>query len=193
LLTPRLTRYCPHAPTEQQTVALIAHRFLPDDEPSEIFYGGAAGGGKSDWLLMGALEYVDVPDYAAIIFRRTFTDLALPGAIMARSRQWLAQTDASWNDQLKQWRFPSGATLQFAYMDHDGDELRYQSAEFQFVGFDELTQFPEEQYEYLFSRLRRPILSPETAPERRARSKRCNVCRSACAPHPTRAAADTAG
>jgi hypothetical protein len=78
-------RYCPHAPTEQQTLALVAHRFLPDDEPSEVFYGGAAGGGKSDWLLMGALEYVDVPGYAAIIFRRTYTDLSLPGAIMARS------------------------------------------------------------------------------------------------------------
>jgi hypothetical protein len=159
-LTPRISGYCPHAPTEQQTLALIAHRFLPDDEPSEVFYGGAAGGGKSDWLLMGALEYVDVPDYAAIIFRRSFTDLALPGAIMARSKQWLANTDAVWNEQQKQWRFPAASTLQFAYMDHDGDELRYQSAEFQFVGFDELTQFPEEQYTYLFSRLRRPENGP---------------------------------
>lgn len=121
-----------------------------------MFYGGAAGGGKSDWLLMGALEYVDVPEYAAIIFRRTFTDLSLPGAIMARSKQWLRQTDATWNEQLKQWAFPSGATLQFAYLKDAGDELRYQSAEFQYVGFDELTQFPEGQYTYLFSRLRRP-------------------------------------
>lgn len=117
---------------------------------------------------MGALQYVDVPGYAAIIFRRTFTDLALPGAIMARSRQWLADTDAAWNDQLKQWRFPSTATLQFAYMDHEGDELRYQSAEFQYVGFDELTQFPEEQYTYLFSRLRRPKLSDETTADQRS-------------------------
>lgn len=156
LLTPKLSRYCPHLPTEQQTLALVAHNFLPVDEPSEVFYGGAAGGGKSDWLLMGGLEYVDVPDYAAIIFRRTFTDLALPGAVMSRSKQWLAGTDAVWNEQQKQWRFPSGATLQFAYMDHPGDELRYQSAEFQYVGFDELTQFPEAQYTYLFSRLRRP-------------------------------------
>ena len=155
-MTPRRSRYCPHAPTEQQAVALVAHRFLPDDGPSEVFFGGAAGGGKSDWILMGALEYVDVPDYAAIVFRRSFTDLALPGAVMARSKQWLAGTDATWNEQQKQWRFPSGATLQFAYLDHAGDELRYQSAEFQYVAFDELTQFPEPQYEYLFSRLRRP-------------------------------------
>src|SRR6185369_6202994 len=149
VLTPRLLtesslrRYCPHAPTARQTAALVAHHFLPADEPSEVFYGGAAGGGKSDWLLMGGLEYVDVPGYAAIIFRRTFADLALPGAIMARSKQWLTNTDAKWNEQQKQWRFPSGAVLQFGYMEHTGDELRYQSAEFQYIGFDELTQFPE--------------------------------------------------
>lgn len=159
LLTPRLSSYCPHAPTEKQTLALIAHRFLPAEEPSEVFYGGAAGGGKSDWLLMGALEYVDVPGYAAIIFRKTFTDLALPGAIMSRSHEWLRSTDAHWNAQ-KQWVFPSGAVLQFAFMDRASDELRYQSAEFQFVGFDELTQFPEDQYTYLFSRLRRPEEGP---------------------------------
>jgi hypothetical protein len=163
LLTPRLSKFCPHAPTERQSIALVAHRFLPDNEPSEVFYGGAAGGGKSDWLLMGALEYVDVPGYAAIIFRKTFTDLALPGAIMARSREWLVRFEKNgvrWNDQLKQWAFPSGASIQFAYMDHALDELRYQSAEFQYVAFDELTQFPEAQYTYLFSRLRRPSEGP---------------------------------
>jgi hypothetical protein len=172
-LTPRLMaepsvrRYCPHAPTRQQTVALVAHHFLPDEEKSEVFYGGAAGGGKSDWLLMGALEYVDVPGYAALILRRSYTDLSLPGAIMARSKEWLTRTDAIWNEQRKQWSFPSGASLQFAYMDHDGDELRFQSAEFQYIGFDELTQFPEAQYTYLFSRLRRPELNDETPAELR--------------------------
>lgn len=162
LLTPRVSGFCPHQPTERQTAALVAHRFLPDDEPSEVFYGGAAGGGKSDWLLMGALEYVDVPGYAAILFRRTLTELALPGALLARAREWLEpQAGVHWNDDRKQWRFPSGATIQFAYMDSAGDELRYQSAEFQYVAFDELTQWPtSSQYEYLFSRIRRPATGP---------------------------------
>jgi hypothetical protein len=89
LTTPRLSRYVPHVPTDQQTAGLVAHRFLPGDEPSEVFYGGAAGGGKTDWLLMGALEYVDVPGYAALLLRRTFAELALPGSLMDRSKQWL--------------------------------------------------------------------------------------------------------
>jgi len=53
----------------------------------EVLYGGAAGGGKSDALLMGALQFVDVPGYAAILFRRTFSDLALPDALIPRSHE----------------------------------------------------------------------------------------------------------
>lgn len=146
---------------------------MPEDEPSEVFYGGAAGGGKSDWLLMGALEYADVPGYAAIVFRRTFTDLALPGAIMQRAHEWLApwqkRGEAHWSGQDKRWTFPGGASLQFAYLEHENDIYRYQSAEFQYVGFDELTQFSEQQYRYLFSRLRRPALTDETPKHERGK------------------------
>jgi predicted ribonuclease YlaK len=55
----------------------------------EALYGGAAGGGKTDALLMAALQYVDIPNYSAILLRRSYTDLALPGAIMSRARAWL--------------------------------------------------------------------------------------------------------
>jgi predicted phage terminase large subunit-like protein len=122
----------------------------------EAFYGGAAGGGKSDALLMAALQYVDVPGYAAILFRRTYADLALPGGLMDRASEWLGPTDARWSSTTATWTFPSGATLSFGYLAAETDKYRYKSAEFQFVGFDEATQFSETQYLYLFSRLRRP-------------------------------------
>jgi Terminase large subunit, T4likevirus-type, N-terminal len=156
LATPRLSAYVPHVPTDQQTAGLVAHRFLPGDEPSEVFYGGAAGGGKTDWLLMGALEWVDVPGYAALLLRRSFAELALPGSLMDRSKRWLSGSGAHWNEQLKRWTFPAGSTLAFGYLETDSDLYRYQSAEFQMIGFDELTEFTEAQYTYLFSRLRRP-------------------------------------
>lgn len=140
--------YCAHVPTPRQLA------FLQLD-CREALFGGAAGGGKSDSLLMAALQYVDQPDYAAILFRRTYADLALPGAIMDRSREWLQSTNAHWCGDEKTWKFPSGATLTFGYLQHEGDQYRYQSSEFQFVGFDELTQFPEKWYTYMFSRLRR--------------------------------------
>jgi predicted phage terminase large subunit-like protein len=109
---------------------------------------------------MAALQYVDVPRYSAIIFRRSFTDLALPGALMDRALEWLGATPARYNNINHCWTFPSTATLAFGNLEHEQDKFRYQSAEFQYVGFDELTQFMESQYRYLFSRLRRPADSP---------------------------------
>jgi hypothetical protein len=139
--------YPPHAEKQKQALLL--------DHVQEVLYGGAAGGGKSDWLLMEALKYVQVPGYAAILLRRSYADLSLPGALMDRAEQWLKGTAARWKSTDKTWRFPSGATLTFGYLENDSDKYRYQSSEFQFVGFDEVTQFEESQYLYLFSRLRR--------------------------------------
>lgn len=148
LLSPRTTKYVTHRPHAKQLEFLNLNCM-------EAGYGGAAGGGKSDALLMAALQYVDVPGYSAIIFRKTFTDLSLPGALIDRSQEWLKKTDARWNPSSHQWRFPSGAILAFGYLENENDHYRYLGAEFQFVGFDELTQFQEKQYLYLFSRLRR--------------------------------------
>jgi hypothetical protein len=109
---------------------------------------------------MDALQNVHVKGYAAILFRRTYTDLSLPGAIMDRSHDWLNGTDAKWNDRDKTWTFPSGASLTFGYLDGPRDHYRYQGSEFQYIGFDELTQFLEKQYLYLFSRLRKSVDIP---------------------------------
>lgn len=119
----------------------------------EAFFGGAAGPGKSDALLAGALQYVDVPGYAALILRRTYGDLALPGAIMARAREWL-YGKAHWADKTYTFTFPSKATITFGYCEAEDDVYRYQGTEAQYIAFDELTQFSESQYRYLFTRLR---------------------------------------
>lgn len=156
LLTPKLTKYIPPNPKTggpRPTVPQSAFLLLPH---LESLYGGAAGGGKSDALLMAALQYVDVPGYAAIIFRRRFTDLTLPDALIPRSHDWLRGTDAKWNDNDYRWTFPGGATLSFGYLAAEVDKYRYQGAAFNFCGFDELTHFSETQYRYLLSRMRRP-------------------------------------
>lgn len=140
--------WSPHIPTTKQ-------RELLECSALEVLYGGASGGGKSDALLADALRYAGVRGYSAIMFRRSYTDLALPGALMDRAHQWLCTTAARWRDRDKTWEFPGGATLTFGYLDGRMDHYRYQSAEFQRIYFDELTQFEERQYLYLFSRLRR--------------------------------------
>lgn len=124
----------------------------------EGLYGGAAGGGKSSALLMAAAQFVEQSPYAALILRRTYKDLALPGALMDRAHSWWGGK-AHWDGKDHTWRFPSGATITFGYLENETDKFRYQSSEFQFIGFDELTQFTETQYLYLFSRLRKASAS----------------------------------
>lgn len=154
MLTPRLTKYIPFEPTPKQSA------FLLMNDCKEILYGGAAGGGKSVAQLMGALQFVDIPGYSAILFRKTYADLALPGALIDMSKQWLMPfvetKEVKWSEKEKQYVFPSGATLNFGYLESANDCYRYQGAEFQYIGMDEVTHIDPANYRYLFSRLRKP-------------------------------------
>jgi hypothetical protein len=145
--------YIKQPPHPKQRYALNAFKGVT--KPTEILFGGAAGGGKSTWLLQSALEYVDTPGYNALLLRRTYAELALPGGLMFRSHEWLDDTDAKWNEQKKTWSFPSGATLSFGYIHRPIHVTRYLSTEYQYVGWEELTTFPKRPYLYLFSRLRK--------------------------------------
>lgn len=118
-------------------------------------WGGAAGGGKSVWLLAGALQYVDCPGYAALLLRRNFPDLSQPGGLLDLSHEWLDGTDAKWKEVMRQWTFPSGATLTFGHMDNKSEMKRYRGGEYQYVGIDEITDFENREAMFLHSRLRR--------------------------------------
>jgi hypothetical protein len=148
---PPLAKYAPNRPTVSRQQALF---LLLDDE--EAFYGGAAGGGKSDALLMAALQYVDVPRYAALLLRRTYAELEKSDGLIPRADAWLSDTDARRSDGGKKWTFPSGARLEFGHVKDEADKHNFQSAAYSFIGFDELTSFTETMYDYIgFSRARR--------------------------------------
>lgn len=153
--------YIPHTPQPKQ----LAFLMLPH---KEAFYGGAAGGGKSDALLMAALQYVDVPGYSAILFRRTLSELKLSGALLDRAHTWLSGKRCNYVAGEHTYYFPTispwggygePSKLAFGYMGQDSAKARYQSAEYQFVGFDELTHYPEADYTWMFSRLRKVVCS----------------------------------
>lgn len=158
-LTPIMSPYLPpnedgtrRKPTPKQAVFML-------QDCKEAGYGGATGGGKSDALLMDACQFLHVPGYAAILFRRTFSDLALPGNLMDRAHDWFSGTPgARWRDREKTWEFRTEgkqcSTLTFGFMDTLKDRLRYKGSEVQYAGFDEGTQFEEAMYTFMFSRLR---------------------------------------
>src|SRR5262249_9514350 len=110
-------RWVPHVPTPHQQAFL-------DLTCQEALYGGAAGGGKSNALLMGALRYVDVPGYSALLLRRTYKDLNQPGALMDRAHDWLRDSGAKWDHENKAYHFPSSAVLKFGYLENENDKYQ---------------------------------------------------------------------
>lgn len=110
-------------------------------------------------MLLAALQYVDVPGYSAAIFRLTKADMLKPDAILARANAWFVGTRAWWDEDQHAWKFPTKgepSLIHFGYAASFTEvEKRYQGAALQFIGVDELGQWQEKTYRYLFSRLRR--------------------------------------
>lgn len=119
----------------------------------EALYGGAAGGGKSDCAIVEALRQVHIPHYRGLILRKTYPQLS---DLIDRSREiYLAAfPKAKYNDQKHCWSFPSGAKIYFGAMQYTKDRTNYQGKRYDFIDFDELTQFTWDEYSYLFSRNR---------------------------------------
>lgn len=119
----------------------------------EALYGGAAGGGKSDCALAEALRQVDIPHYRGLILRKTYPQLS---ELIDRSGELYraAFRGAKYNDSKHVWTFPSGAKIFFGSMQHTKDRVNYQGKRYDFIDFDELTQFTWDEYSYLFSRNR---------------------------------------
>jgi len=130
-------------------------RFL-QTAADEALFGGAAGGSKSEALLVEAQRQIANPNYRGILFRRTFPELEQAKGLIDRSKQLYSgpRSRGSYGEQRHRWTFPSGALIDFGHMGRDDDRLKYQGAGFAFIGFDELTHFTERQYLYLFSRNR---------------------------------------
>lgn len=121
----------------------------------EVFYGGAAGGGKSMALMFEALRQVHAPSYRGIIFRRNYKMLE---ALITETIKWYPRAfpRAKFNDSKKRWTFPTGAHVYFGHMMHEKDKYLYQGQPYDFAGFDELPQFTESMYTYIKNSRMRP-------------------------------------
>ena len=131
----------------------------------EVFYGGAAGGGKTDCIIAEALRDVHQSDYKALITRRTFPELE---EVMDRCERLYPELGGEYHSGKKRWVFPSGASIRLGHMQRERDKYRYKSDEYQFIGHDEATELSPTQYLYLFSRCR--TRNPNIKPRIRAGS-----------------------
>lgn len=166
LLNVKWSEYIPHQPYPKQLAALMLGHVR------ELLFGGAAGGGKSDWLLMENLRFCDLPGFSGIVFRRQLTDLKQSGGLIPRCAEWLGpHVDAGkcrYAADEHKWYFKTrwpgtdipgpDAIFQFGYIGEATIRERYMSAEYNRVNFEELAQWPDD-VDYLFmnSRIRKNV------------------------------------
>ena len=137
--------------------------FQPNDGPQteflaameqEVFYGGARGGGKSYAMLVDPLRYCHKQHHRALLLRRSMPELR---DLISHSQRLYTRAfpGAKWREQEKEWRFPSGARIEFGYAENLTDVLRYQGQSYTWIGIDELPQYPTPDiYNFLRSSLR---------------------------------------
>ena len=136
---------------------------VPQDGPQSTFlaspadiaiYGGAAGGGKTWALLMEPLRHIHNPQFGAVFFRRTTVQIRNEGGLWDESQILYPKLGADPKEHELWWRFPGGASVSFAHLEHDKSRFNYQGAQIPLICFDELTHFTPTQFWYMVSRNR---------------------------------------
>ena len=120
----------------------------------EVLYGGAAGGGKSYAMLADPLHGLNDPNFSGLLVRHTTEELR---ELIQKSQELYprAVPGIKWSERKSQWISPRGGRLWMSYLDKDTDVTRYQGQAFNWIGFDELTQWTSPYaWGYMRSRLR---------------------------------------
>lgn len=108
----------------------------------ELFFGGARGGGKSDFLLGDYAQ--DINNYAenwkGILFRKSYKELE---DLVSRSKQIYPALGGIWKKAEFTWVFPNGATLKMRHLEREEDAEKYQGHAYTWIGFDELPNWAD--------------------------------------------------
>lgn len=129
------------------------YRFL--SSPADIvIYGGGAGGGKTYGLLIEPVRHVHNPQFGCVIFRRTTQQIRVEGGLWDTSQEIYPGIGGAPYSHSLTWKFPSGAKISMAHLEHDKTRFGWQGAQIPLILFDELTHFSALQFWYLTGRNR---------------------------------------
>jgi hypothetical protein len=127
---------------------------LPDDN-LDVFYGGAAGGGKSFALFAYTLRAcAKWPGLQAFWFRRTFPELEHSVLRMLARFNYAKAIGGTWNDGKKELRFSNGSILTFLHAKNIQEATALHSAEINLLILDERTTIPPDVVDLLYIRVR---------------------------------------
>lgn len=133
-----------------------------------VLYGGSVGGGKSEALLWEAfIQMIESPNNRGLLLRRTFPEL--DRSLIQRALMKFPHSLGRWVASKRSWEFHNGSVLEFGFCEKETDVFQYQSAEYGFIGFDELTHFTKFQWDYLVNTRLRSVV-PGVWPRARAAS-----------------------
>ena len=134
----------------------------------ELFFGGARGGGKSDYLLGDFAADVNRygESWRGILFRRSFPDLE---EIELRSKEMFYPMfpGAEYRASTKTWHFPSGAWLRLRHMDSHHDADKYIGHQYVWIAYDELPTWPNLKHYHM---MKACLRSAAPVPVKRIRS-----------------------
>jgi len=130
------------------------------DSVFEALYGGSAYSGKSFLLTLFPIirGFYKFRGFKGIILRRKFTDLERENIRL--SKEYYPKTGGKYNEQKHVWEWPEyGSYMDFGHIQHSSDVRQYDSSQYNYACFDELTSFTEDQYIYLVGSRVRPSSS----------------------------------
>lgn len=123
--------------------------------PADIaIIGGGNDGGKTYALLMDAARHQSNPNFTAVFFRRETPQITNPDGLWDGARRMYASGCDYTISPRHQCRFPSGARITFAHMQHVDDRFSFDGSQIPGIYFDQLEQFEEEQFWHLLGRNR---------------------------------------
>lgn len=134
-------------------------------------FGGAMGSGKSEIAAIDLLQYLDYPNFIAIVVRLTSDSLTSAGGMHVKISTYLekvlgpqSKTTWKWYTQKKFFHiYHSNAKIYLKHFFNESDKTSFQGLEANLIYLDEGTQFTKSKFFVMRQRLRNPRC-PEVNP-----------------------------